>query len=476
MPRIIACVVAAVALAAAFVLGGCSAGSPKDDAPVEIAVWTYYNGDQLSGFQDLVAEFNETIGAEQGIVVKPSNLGSVNDLQDAVLNSANGKVGADPMPDIFMGYADTVHEIDKMGLIADISPYLTEEERSLYIEDYLREGTMGNGNAIKIFPVAKSVEIFMLNKTDFAPFAAETGTTYDDLATVEGLTSVAERYYEWTDAQTPEPDDGKAFCGRDSLANYFLIGSKQLGVDMLQVQDSEVQLNFDEKVVRKLWDNYYVPYVKGYFDATGRYRSDDIKTGNIIALVGSSASATFFPTQVIGNDGTERSIEMQVLPAPQFKDAQAVAVQQGAGMAVSNATEEEIAASVEFLKWFTAKDQNLRFSVTSSYLPVTKEASSMEAVRSMPDGVDEKMEQVLEVAMAEVESNELYTPPAFDNGAEVRNLLENTLSEQASKDSQAVRDMVAAGTPKDQALQEYLSDDHFKEWYRQVRDQLESLL
>ena len=41
--------------------------------------------------------------------------------------------------------------------------------------------------------------------------------------------------------------------------------------------------NFERDVARRLWDNYYVPFVRGWFAATGRFRSDDIKTGNVLA-------------------------------------------------------------------------------------------------------------------------------------------------------------------------------------------------
>ena len=46
-----------------------------------------------------------------------------------------------------------------------------------------------------------------LNDTDWQAFSQATGTTYDDLATVEGLTAAAEKYYNWTDAQTEAPDE-----------------------------------------------------------------------------------------------------------------------------------------------------------------------------------------------------------------------------------------------------------------------------
>ena len=42
----------------------------------------------------------------------------------------------------------------------------------------------------------------MINKTDWEPFAEETGVTVDDLNTIEGVVEVAQKYYEWTDEQT----------------------------------------------------------------------------------------------------------------------------------------------------------------------------------------------------------------------------------------------------------------------------------
>lgn len=41
--------------------------------------------------------------------------------------------------------------------------------------------------------------------------------TYADLSTVEGLNEAAHKYYDWTDAQTAVPNDGKALYGRDAL-------------------------------------------------------------------------------------------------------------------------------------------------------------------------------------------------------------------------------------------------------------------
>lgn len=365
LPRVLA------AAAAMMLLAGCSSKADPGFSPanpVNITIWTYYNGEQLEAFNALVDEFNSTVGKEQGITVESSSHGSVTDLENNVLASAEGKVGAEAMPNIFSAYADTAYALDEMGQIADLSDYLSEEDRAAFIEDYLSEGDFSGSGSIKIFPVAKSAELLFLNETDWELFAAATGATYDDLATIEGLVSVAERYYEWTDAQTPDiPNDGRAFFGRDAMANYMLIGAKQLGCTIFDAQDGSMTLNFDHDAVRTLWDNYYVPFIKGYFSASGRFRSDDVKTGNIIAYVGSSSSATFFPTQVIADDMDSHDITRKALESPKFANGEDYAVQQGAGMVVTKASDAEIQASLVFLKWFTSPEHNITFSVDSGY-------------------------------------------------------------------------------------------------------------
>ena len=317
-------------LCAAVALGGTACGRSK--LPTTITIWTYYNGDQLECFNQLVEQFNSTVGKEKNIRVESSSQGSVNDLETSVLAAAEGKVGAEKLPNIVSSYADTAFTLDQMGLAVDLSPYLTEKEKSAYIAGFLEEGDLMNNGELKVFPIAKSTELLYLNTTDFAPFAEATGVTYADLSTVEGLNEAAHKYYDWTDAQTAAPNDGKALYGRDALANYLLCGAQELGTTIFDAENGVMTLNLDKDVMRKLWDNYYVPFVRGWFAATGRFRSDDIKTGNVLAYVGSSSSATFFPKQVLTSDTESHDIEMAVLPCPSFSGCAPVAAQQGAGM------------------------------------------------------------------------------------------------------------------------------------------------
>ena len=173
----------AALLAGALLLGisACGTqGTASFASPVELTVWTYYNGDQLETFNRLVEEFNDTVGRERNIEVIASGQGSVNDLETNVMNAAEGKVGAEAMPNIFSAYADTAYAIDRMGLVVDLAPYLDEKEREKYIEAYLEEGDFDGDGSIKIFPTAKCTELMFLNDTDWQKFAQAAGADYSD--------------------------------------------------------------------------------------------------------------------------------------------------------------------------------------------------------------------------------------------------------------------------------------------------------
>lgn len=458
------------AAALALGCGGCSgsAGSEVPAKVTDITVWTYYNGDQLESFNSLVNQFNETVGAQKGIKVSTESQGSVNDLETSVMDSAEGKVGAAAMPNIFSAYADTAYALDQMGMVVDLAPYLTEEEKAQFVEGYLSEGDFGEDDSIKIFPVAKATELLFLNDTDWQAFADATDVRYEDLATMEGLTAAAEKYYNWTDAQTAAPDDGKALFGRDAMANYMLLGAQQLGDTIFAVKDGRMTVNFERDVARRLWDNYYVPFVRGWFAATGRFRSDDIKTGNVLAYVGSSSSATFFPTRVTNDANQSHEISLKTLPAPQFEGGEAVAVQQGAGMVVTAAKEEEIKASVEFLKWFVRAENNIAFSVGSGYLPVTRKANDMQEILASGLTLDDNMQQTLAVAVDTVNGNRLYTPHAFAGGSSARKVLEYGLSDLAAADRETVVQRIAEGQSAAEAEAEFLTDEYFEAWYQDI--------
>ncbi len=457
-----------LAAALSLCLTGCGNKGPLDPSnPVSLTVWHYYNGSQQVAFDALVEEFNDTVGKKKGIYIQSYSQGSVSDLETAVRDSINEKVGADAMPDIFASYADTAYEVEQAGALANLSDYLDEDELDKYVDSYIEEGRIADDDTLRIFPTAKSTEIMMLNKTDWEPFAEATGVSLESLKTIEGV--AAQKYYEWTDSLTPDiPEDGKAFYGRDAVANYFIIGMRQLGTEIFEVQNGEMTLNVPKEKLYRLWENYYVPMVKGYFGAYGSFRSDDVKTGELLAYTGSTSSAMYFPDQVeLDNDSY--AIDYIVMTAPVFEGGEAYAVQQGAGMVVTRSDKKHEYAAVEFLKWFTEADNNLQFGSVSGYLPVTKEAGSIEkldqVIADQEITVAPKTYKCMTTIFKEMDGMTLYTNKSFKNGSAARKVLEYNLSDKAAEDRAKVVAALEQGKKLEEASAEFVSEEAFEAWY-----------
>ena len=438
--------------------------------PVTLTVWHYYNGVHQAAFDKLVEEFNGTVGKDLGIYVEETSKGSVSDLESAIQDAVNAEVGAEDIPDVFSTYTDSAYVLQKDGVLTDLTQYFTQEELDQYVDAYVQEGEFAGDGGLYVFPVAKSTEITMMNKTDWEKFAGETDVALDDLSTMQGIVKLAEQYYDWTDAQTPDiPNDGKAFYGRDSMSNYFLIGMKQLGMDLFEVKDGSVTLQADKDVLHTLWENYYVPYVKGYFVSYGRFGSDDVKTGDTLVYTGSTTSSMYFPDNVELDDDSY-PIDYVIKNAPVFEGGEAYSVQQGAGMAVAKSDREhEYAASV-FLKWFTQSDNSLKFGSASGYLPVRKDANTAEALDKVIEQeqiqIAPKTYDCLTTVMDQFENTAYYVPACFENSYQTRKVLDYNLKDKAVADKEAIDEEIADGTAREEAIAPYITEEAFDSWYK----------
>lgn len=422
---------------------------------VSLNIWTYYNATTESSFQSMINEYNLTRGKEQKIAISSISQGSVNDLTNALIDSATNQSGAEEMPDMFISYADCAYELDGYGKIASLDKYFTEEELSNFNDGFIKEGRIGSDNSLKILPVSKSTEALYINETDFNKFLEnnpDCGIDYSDFSTIEGLINASKIYYEKT---------GKAFFGRDSLDNYFVIGAKQLGIDIFEYNGDNFEINFDGAVFKKLWDSYYVPFVKGYFASVGLFRSSDIQSGEILSYIGSTSSGGYFPAYVEKN-GQSHSIEPRVLPTPIFENGAKYAVSQGAGFCVTKSTAEKEKAAVDFLKWLCKKENITNFANNSGYFPATKDGFSDEFINSQ---TKPNYKKNFETCRETLNNYNMYTNKVGPNSTSYRNFLKSRLDTVCKN----ARKAVLESADMEEAIIYYTADERFNEWFDSLK-------
>ncbi len=318
-------VLSAVIIILCMALSGC--GSGGSNTPVTLTMWHNFSGNNREVTDGLITEFNETVGTEEGIIISVTSLSSSSEQNDKLEMIAAGDSAAPEMPDLVTAYPAMAVTLANEGLLAPLDDYFTDEQLGAYLPQFIAEGRLPDGK-LYVFPISKSTETLFVNRTLFDRFAAETGADYNDLATFEGLASLAVRYYEWTDAKTPEVQhDGKTFFSADSWFTIAQVGTAQLGGEFVG-PDS---LATGSEAFRQIWDALVMPAIQGGYAVIDGYTSDLSKTGDIVCNTGSSAGVNFYVDTIVYADNTKEDVEYDVLPFPLFSGGQKTAQQRGAG-------------------------------------------------------------------------------------------------------------------------------------------------
>ena len=385
----------------------CSACSIKEEQkkPVTLTVWHVYGGQTDSPLNDMIEEFNKTVGAAKGIKLQVTVVSNTNNIHDAVLRAANNEPGASELPDLFISYPKTILAMPDSDILVDYNDYFSKEELAAYLPSFLEEGTV-DGKLVS-FPIAKSTEVMFIDKTLFDRFSEATGAKLEQLDTWEGLYDLSTKYAKWTDEQTPEvKGDGKTFFVHDYHFNYFQVGVESLGADFF---DGD-QVAFGP-VFRRVWEPYARATLAGSVWLKSGYATEPLRTGDAVASVASSASVLYYADTVTYPDNTSEPVEIISLPCPTFAGGEKLVMQRGAGICTVRSTPERERACMTFLKWLTAPKRNVDFVTQLGYMPVTQTAFANElpsAVRTL----DDPMYISLYQAYLDTQSGyTFYTPP-----------------------------------------------------------------
>lgn len=441
---------------------------------VSLTFWHYYGDLVENKLKLIVNDFNETVGAENNITVKLVGKTSIAQLEVEVTQAAQGVVYAEEMPDLFLAYPDKVLELQKLDVVADLSAYFTEEDMEKMIPDFVEAGYVGGEQSI--LPIVKSTELVFINETLWEEFAQIAGLHYDDLETWEGILEAAKAYYEYTDEQTPDiQNDGKALFGVDSLQNYILVSCMQMGLDLFFAETLSQEGAWSS--LEAAFQFYIEAMSYGYFANVGKFRTDDIRSGDILAYVGSSASFPYFPDWIEVEEG-KQEITWRALPYPYFQGGEPYVLSQGAGVVVAKKSGVEEQAAAEFLNFFM--EHNVDFAVESAYIPVVSsflgESTVGESFQSMLSDKDLEENEIQSYALVveQIRDEILYQPQAFEGTYIVRTELATALEQGANTSIEIVRAKLAQGMTREEIQAETDFSQQFYQIIGNISAKLES--
>ena len=392
-------------------LAGCAdKNKPNPKNPVTVTIWHTYVENMRDAFDTLVQEFNNSVGAENGVTVKVTSITDAPIINEQLIAIANNDPGAPEPPDMAVVYPQVAAALAGRGAIADLEPYFTQDELDTFVPQFIEEGRLGT-ERLYLVPIAKSAEVLFVNQTLFDRFSDASGIDIGILSTFEGIAEAAGAYYEWTDAMTPDvPGDGKMFYFTEGLFNHSMIGYQQLGADIVDGN----RLNLGDPVYKRIWDCYFAPAVKGGNIIYSGWSNYLAATGDVVCAIATSAGASFYPASVTYADNTKEDVFFEVLPYPVYEGGEKVVFQRGGGICVFGSEPAREYAACLFLKWFTEAEQNLRFCANTGYMPV-RVAAFDDITSGMFPAIDNPMvEKALTVVAAMQKDYRFYFPPVFD--------------------------------------------------------------
>ncbi len=442
--------------------------------PITVTFWHYYGGDVEKLFNSMVTEFNTTIGASEGIIVESISKNNLMQLEDDVSKAAAGVVYADSFPNMLLIYADKALELMEDDMLTDLGQYITDDELSAFPESFLEDGYLNEQQII--MPIAKSSELIYINDTSWREFASATGYTYSDLTTWEDITEVSKAYYQYTDELTPDIlNDGKGFMSIDSVSNYVTISAAQLGENIFDAEDEKAIIN--SATLRKSFDMYVTNMSLGYFNKIGKFSSDDIRSGDIIAFAGSSASAPFFPNW-IELDGSQVDIEWRALPYPRFEEGENLVISQGAGISVTKSDAKTEEACATFIKFLLEPSRNIQFTLQNAYIPVVNEFFNEENLNLSleilsENKIYENLEEIYNLVFDRISDDGLYNATAFIGSFNIRDSLNDNLVNIAALSKEKALEYRKNNISDEEIIDLIQLDKQFEEYLSVVKAELQ---
>jgi len=380
-------------------LNACDKSPLDPNHPVTLSIWHVYGAQTRSPMNTLIERFNKTVGKECGIIISVTSVTNSTAIHDALVAAARNQPGSGELPDLFTCYPKTLVAMGS-GMALDWGKFFTEEDLKSYVPQFIEECKIDG--VLRLFPIAKSTNALFINRTIFDRFSQDTGASYADLATWEGIFRTAARYQEWS--------HGKAFFMCDDWLQYAMLNTEALGEPFFAGR----AVRWDNPALLKVWKPLAEAAVNGQVCLTPGFATKPMMMGNAICGVESTASILYFKDTVTLSDNSTMPLRLLVLPEPRFAGAKRLDIQRGVGLCARPSTPEKEYASAVFCKWLTEAENNLPFVIQGGYLPVRKD--SFEKLRKAEDVnfPDERYRALYAMILKIYAETDFFLPPSFE--------------------------------------------------------------
>lgn len=349
-------------------------GKESENNRITITWWHSNSGIIQEATDELVKEFNQTIGKERNIIVEAVYQGKSNDVlvkMKAVTANNNRK----DFPDIV--------QLDATGVIdvvsSDFIKYIDEiakinNDDTSFLQENIKESMMYKGRLIGM-PFNSSTILYYYNKTLFDEKTLSVPENIEDLIKIAPLLIDKDdkgNITRYAFSNIPTTYELSAFIGAQNGLSYLTdMENGHTGTPTRTVFKEEGTLkNFLEK-----WKKLY--RTGGLENASSGITASFV-AGKTASFLASSSNLT----SIIGSIGGRFELGIAPLFKINEQDKGGVNVGGGALFVLDKGDDKRLEAVWTFLKYATGKDAQLEWHMKTGYLPVNKQTYEMEEYKA----------------------------------------------------------------------------------------------
>lgn len=444
--------------------------APKE--PTQIRFWHSYTGLQSVAFQRIVAEYNQTVGAQRGVEIVAYYKGSLNELSED-LNSLD----KEKLPSIIEVTEESAYLAYLSNRLVSAEEYLSQEALDLYVPGFMDSGKFTLDGGTYIFPLQATLDVMYLNSELFDNFRkANPNVQMSDLRTWEDLYHIAEQYYVWTDGLTPNVEqDGRSFLAIEDVGNYLLTVSNQYAASIVQTGNKGIQIVYNYEMLRNIWDFFYSGAIRGYVSVSEDSVNNQMAEGQLVCYLASTASAKWVPETYKNMGGVVCPFSLSVKQYPGVSAAREVLPHTVSGVVVVDSDEVLNTEAYYFLDWLCGNQGIYKFCTEGKSLPVHQSVlldtqAHQKLLEHVPGGRTSPIFVTHSEAYTEAALLNTYHPSSFYGSAEFTQDIASSLLRVTRESKTLLEEYVEAGDSYEEAIFKLEQDTFFEDWIYELEE------